>query len=198
MSNVHCVPVARQVTNNIPTRDICEELHLFGQYPPNRRMPGAHSILAQWGCHGPRFTTGRKTQFATGTVEEGVALDDIVSAMVAQTGQPFDHTSVTNKLSKKRKLRILAVADKVMATIITSGLTPVDTQVPFPVPAMGVCPISDIVCVDEHGDPHLIELKLGAVGMVRCGGWRSMYMQQLAIQACCAEQAGLGKGRWMV
>ena len=192
MSNVRCAPIARQATNNIPIRDVCAELHLFGQFPPNRRLPGAHTLLAQWGCHGPRSNIRRKTSFTNGTIAEGAALDAIVAAMVAQTGNTFDPSSVGNNLSKKRKKLMLLVAARVLEAITNSGLTPVDTQVPFPAPAVGVCPVSDIVCVDAQGGPHIVELKLGAVGMVKRGGWRSLYMQQLAIQAYCAEQAGLG------
>lgn len=192
MSNVRSTPVARQATHNVPVQDVCAELHLFGQYPPNRRLPGAHSLLVQWGCHGPRHNNRRSTPFTSGTVAEGAALDDIVSAMVAQTGHIFDPTKVANKLSNRRKQQMLVVAAEVMAALTKSGLIPVDTQVPFPAPRVGVCPVSDIVCVDAQGGPHLVELKLGAVGMVKRGGWRSVYMHQLAIQAYCAEQAGLG------
>ena len=80
----------------------------------------------------------------------------------------------------------------ILAALHARGLMPVDSQVPFPAPTLGVSPIADLVCVDKKGRRHLVEIKFGASGMHARAAHRTRYSQQLAVQACCAKAAGFG------
>ena len=182
-------------------RGACQTMRAHSQEPACRRLPGAHAVIEQWERERKKSGRGASPGFLRATLQQGADVDSVLSSSIDWLGRGFTTAeAVSNALGEGAAVHTQArcrqrageAALAILIALHARGLTPVDSQVPFPAPALGVSPIADLVCVDKKGRWHLVEIKFGASGMQARGAHRVRYSQQLAVQACCAKASGFG------
>lgn len=182
-------------------RGACNTMRVRSETPACRRLPGAHAVVEQWARECKKSGRRASKTFLRATLQQGVDVDTVLSSSIDCLGRGFTAAEAVSialregaavHTQARCRERAAEAALAILTALNTHGLTPVDSQVPFPAPALGVSPIADLVCIDKKGRWHLVEVKFGASGMQARGAHRARYSQQLAVQACCAKASGFG------
>jgi hypothetical protein len=187
----------------VALRGACDTMRVRSQSPACRRLPGAHAMVEQWARQCTKTGRGGRTNnaFLSATLQQGTDVDNILSSSIEWLGGGLPAAEAVGRAMRggaavhtqaRCRQRAADAAMAILGALHTCGLAPVDSQVPFPAPTLGVSPVADLLCVDKKGRWHLVEVKFGASGMHARGRHRARYLQQLAVQAYCAKTAGFG------